>query len=57
MSKFAVLNKIDLAQAMEIDHTEVLSNAKTLYPTLKFFPTSAKTGEGMDILARELGLK
>jgi hydrogenase nickel incorporation protein HypB len=56
MAKYAVLNKIDLAQAMEIDPKEVISKAKALYPNLKFFSTSTKTGEGMDKFAEELEL-
>lgn len=56
MSQLAVLNKIDVAKAMDIDIDEVIQGANDLYPQLEIIPTSTKTGEGMDILARRLGL-
>lgn len=55
LSKLAVLNKIDLASAMEIDVQTVIKNANYLYPHLKILPTSAKTGEGMKELAKQVG--
>ncbi len=56
MGNLAVMNKIDLASIMEIDTEAIISGAKELYPQLSIIPTSTKTGEGMDILAKELGL-
>ena len=56
MSQLAVLNKVDVAKAMDIDINEVISGANALYPQLEIIPTSAKTGIGMDILAKKLGL-
>lgn len=56
LSQLAVLNKIDLAPAMEIDVTTIISNANQLYPHLEVLPTSAKTGIGMDKLAEKIGL-
>jgi hydrogenase nickel incorporation protein HypB len=56
MSELAVLNKIDLASAMELDVEEVIAGSKELYPQLEIIPTSVKTGEGMEILAKKIGL-
>jgi len=56
MSQLAVLNKIDVAKAMDIDIDEVIQGANDLYPQLEIIPISTKTGEGMDILAKRLEL-
>lgn len=56
MSQLAVLNKIDVAKVMDIDIDEVIQGANDLYPQLEIISTSTKTGEGMDILAKRLGL-
>ncbi len=57
LCKLAVLNKIDLALAMEIDVKNVIENANKLYPTLEIIPTSTKTGEGMNLLAKKIGFE
>lgn len=56
ISQLAILNKIDLAPAMEIDVDEVIEGAHELYPQLEIIKTSAKTGAGMDIFAERIGL-
>jgi hydrogenase nickel incorporation protein HypB len=56
LSKLAVLNKMDLASAMDINVQEVISGSNELYPHLEVLPISVKTGEGMDILAERLGI-
>ena len=56
MSDLAVLNKIDLALAMDIDIHEIIQGSKKLYPQLEVVPTSAKTGEGMEVFAEKIGL-
>jgi hydrogenase nickel incorporation protein HypB len=56
MSQLAVMNKVDVARAMDIDIDEVIKGANALYPQLEIIPTSTKTGTGMDILAKKLGL-
>ena len=56
LSKLAVLNKIDLASAMDINVQEVISGSNELYPHLEVLPVSAKTGEGMEVLAEKLGI-
>jgi len=57
MSKIAVINKTDLANAMEINIEELIKKANSLYPGMPIVPTSTKTGEGMDKLAELIGLK
>ena len=57
ISQLAVLNKIDLAPAMEINVDTVISQANELYPLLEIVPTSVKTGVGMDVLAKRIGLE
>jgi hydrogenase nickel incorporation protein HypB len=57
LSEMAILHKIDLASAMEIDTEVIVNNAKKLYPHLEILKTSTKTGEGMDLLAEKIGLK
>lgn len=56
MSDLAVLNKIDLASAMEIEIQEILKGSKELYPQLEVIPTSVKDGSGMKYLAKSIGI-
>lgn len=56
MSDLAVLNKIDLASAMEIEISEILKGSKELYPQLEVIPTSVKDGSGMKYLAKSIGI-
>jgi hydrogenase nickel incorporation protein HypB len=56
ISQLAVLNKVDLAPAMEIDVDTIIKRANKLYPSLEILPTSAKTGLGMDTLSTRIGL-
>lgn len=56
MSDLAVLNKIDLASAMEIDIQEIIKGSKELYPQLEVIPTSVKDGSGMKYLAKCVGI-
>ncbi|NHJ00674.1 MAG: hydrogenase accessory protein HypB [Candidatus Heimdallarchaeota archaeon] len=57
MGNLAVLNKIDLASIMEINVNSIIFGANELYPQLPIIPTSTKTGEGMDTLAKKIGLE
>jgi hydrogenase accessory protein HypB len=57
LSQLAVINKIDLAPAMEIDVRTLIDNANRIYPHLEILPTSAKIGTGMDELAKKMGLE
>jgi hydrogenase nickel incorporation protein HypB len=48
MARYAVLNKIDLLPYLDFDLIAAVSNAKAVNPDLRFFLTSARTGEGLD---------
>jgi len=47
-SRYAVLNKIDLLPYVRFDLDQAVGNARQVNPELRFFFTSAITGEGMD---------
>jgi hydrogenase nickel incorporation protein HypB len=47
-SRYAVLNKIDLLPHLTFDLDQAVANARQVNPELRFFFTSAITGEGMD---------
>ncbi|MDQ8155710.1 MAG: hydrogenase nickel incorporation protein HypB [Gemmatimonadota bacterium] len=48
MSRYAVLNKIDLLPHLDFDVDAAIANARAVNPDLEFFLTSARTGEGLD---------
>jgi hydrogenase nickel incorporation protein HypB len=45
---YAVLNKMDLLPHLDFDVGAAVANARSVNPALRFFFTSARTGEGMD---------
>ncbi len=47
-ASFAVLNKIDLLPHLSFDVDLAIANARSVNPDLRFFRTSARTGEGLD---------
>lgn len=47
-ARYAVLNKIDLLPHLQFNLDEAVVNARQVSPELRFFFTSALTGEGMD---------
>ena len=47
MASYAVLNKIDLLPHLEFDAELAIANALEVNPALRFFRTSARTGEGL----------
>lgn len=55
-SDVAVINKIDLAEAMDVDPDKLANQAKEINPKLKVIKTSMKTGEGTTDLMKALGL-
>jgi len=57
LSQVSVINKIDLADAMDVNIKNMKDNAMNLYPHLKIFLTSTKTGEGMEALAKYFNLR
>ena len=46
-ASYAVLNKIDLLPHLEFDAERAIANAREINPELRFFRTSARTGEGL----------
>jgi hydrogenase nickel incorporation protein HypB len=48
-ARYAVLNKVDLLPYVPFDRDLAVRHAHTVNPTLRFFFTSALTGEGLDI--------
>jgi hydrogenase nickel incorporation protein HypB len=49
-----VVNKVDLAAAMEVSVEELAADVHKLKPDLKVIPTSCKTGVGLDELTAAL---
>jgi hydrogenase nickel incorporation protein HypB len=47
-ARYAVLNKMDLLPHLRFDLAQAVENAREVNPALRFFFTSATTGEGMD---------
>jgi hydrogenase nickel incorporation protein HypB len=47
-AQYVVLNKIDLLPHLDFDLDKAIGYAKEINPDLRFFLTSALTGEGMD---------
>lgn len=48
MARYAVLNKVDLLPHLDFDVDRALACAREVNPELRFFLTSARTGEGLD---------
>jgi Ni2+-binding GTPase involved in maturation of urease and hydrogenase len=57
MSDLAILNKVDLASAMNVNVKDIINGSNELYPQLEVIPTSTKTGIGMDKFAEKIGLE
>ncbi len=55
-SDIAVINKIDLAEAMGVDPNKLAEQAKEIKPKLKVVKASMKTGEGTTDLIKALEL-
>ena len=53
-SQVVVINKIDMAKAMEVSVEELARDVHQLKPDIKVIPTSCKTGEGIDEVAETL---
>jgi hydrogenase nickel incorporation protein HypB len=49
-----VINKVDLAAAMEVSVDDLTADVLKLRPDIKVIPTSCKNGVGLDELARSL---
>jgi hydrogenase nickel incorporation protein HypB len=48
MARYAVLNKVDLLPHLDFDVDQAIACARQVNPELRFFLTSARTGEGLD---------
>jgi hydrogenase nickel incorporation protein HypB len=55
-SDVIVINKIDLAQAMEVDPEILIRDARRTNPGAKIIMMDARHGKGMDELVKALGL-
>ncbi|HEY2799809.1 MAG TPA: hydrogenase nickel incorporation protein HypB [Chthoniobacterales bacterium] len=53
-SQLVVINKTDLAEAMEVSVDQLISDVHTLKPDLKVIPTSCKKGDGLDEVVETL---
>jgi len=47
MSDYAIINKIDLLDVMDVNVDKMINDAKTINPNIKLIKTSAITGEGI----------
>lgn len=53
-AEIVVINKVDLAQAMEVSTEDLTRDVHTLKPSIKVILTSCKTGAGLDEVAAAL---
>ena len=53
-SQVVVINKIDLADAMEVSVDQLIADVHALKPDIKVIPTSCKNGVGIDEVAQTL---
>jgi len=52
----AVINKVDLADAMDVDVAQLTDDVRSVNPQIKVVSTTARSGEGIDDVAAALGL-
>ncbi|MEO5718281.1 MAG: hydrogenase nickel incorporation protein HypB [Chthoniobacterales bacterium] len=53
-AQLVVINKIDLAEAMEVSVEQLIADVHTLKPDLQVIPTSCKKGTGLDEVVEAL---
>jgi hydrogenase nickel incorporation protein HypB len=53
-AEVVVINKTDLAEAMEVSVDQLMEDVHRLKPDIKVIPTSCKTGKGIDDVATAL---
>ena len=53
-AQVVVINKIDMAEAMEVSVDSLTQDVHTLKPDIKVIPTSCKTGAGIDQVVETL---
>jgi hydrogenase nickel incorporation protein HypB len=56
VSEVAVINKVDVAEAMNVDPEQLKHDAETINPNIKVCFTSCRQGTGLDQLRYVLGL-
>jgi hydrogenase nickel incorporation protein HypB len=54
-AQVVVINKIDLADVMDVKVEQLIRDVHTLKPDIRVVPVSCKTGEGLDEIAELLG--
>ena len=54
-AEIVVINKIDLADVMDVKVEQLIRDVHTLKPDIRVVPVSCKTGEGLDEIAELLG--
>lgn len=52
----AVINKIDLADAMEVDVAKLEDDVRSVHPEIRVVATNARAGEGIGALIEALGI-
>ena len=57
VSDLLVINKIDTAPVFDFDFKRCEQNVRALNPNMAIYPVSAKTGEGIDVLAQTIEQK
>jgi len=50
-AEIVVINKIDLAEVMEVKVEQLIRDVHTLKPDIRVIPASCKTGQGLDEIA------
>ena len=53
-AQIVIINKIDLAQAVEFDRDLAIANIQKIAPQAQIFEVSAKTGQGINLLSAYL---
>jgi hydrogenase nickel incorporation protein HypB len=53
-AQVVVINKVDMAKAMDVSVDDLVSDVHKLKPDIKVIPTSCKTGEGIEEVAAAL---
>jgi hydrogenase nickel incorporation protein HypB len=53
-AQIVVINKIDMARAMDVSVGDLVADVHKLKPDIKVIPISCKTGEGIEEVAAAL---
>jgi hydrogenase nickel incorporation protein HypB len=55
-AEVVVINKVDLAEAMEVSLERLAADLEQVKPGIKVIATNARSGEGVDEVLQALGL-